>query len=98
MSEMNFVANDLTYLKLPPPFASMHFRVHSGVHGRGRVSFLWGVSKKWRKFRVAVECANTLDDITVVELIFLSSNCDLLPDKLREPTWELFINYLVKLV
>lgn len=56
------------------------------------------MGKKRCKFGVAVERANTLDDIAVVELIFLSGNCDLLPDKLREPTWELFINYMVKLL
>ena len=57
---------------------------------------LWGMSQKWCKLWIAIEHTDTLDDVSVVKLEFLSCNLNLLPNELREPIWELFVNYLVE--
>jgi len=87
---------DETYLKIPPPPASVHFGVDPGLLVRGGVVFLWGVGQKLRKLGVPIECADTLDDIPVVEFILLARNCNFLPDELRQPVREFFINDAVE--
>jgi len=81
---------DETHLKIPPPLASVHLRIDPGFLVRGGVMFLWGVGQKLCKLWIPIECTDTLDDIPVVEFVLLACNCNLLPDKLREPVWEFF--------
>ena len=57
---------------------------------------LWGMGQKWRKLWMSIEHTDTLDDVSVVKLKFLSRNLNLLPNKLRKSVWELFVDYLVE--
>ena len=58
--------------------------------------FLWRVGQKLREIWIPIEHADTLDDIPMVELIFLTRDCDFFPDKLGKPIWKLFVNNAVE--
>ena len=85
-----------TYLKIPPPLASVHFRIDLGFLVGGGVVFLGGVGQKLCKLRIHIECTDTLDDIPVVEFVLLTCNCNFLPDKLRKPVRGFFVNDAVE--
>ena len=60
--------------------------------------FFWGVGQKWHELWVSIQHADTLDYIPVVKFVLLASDRNFLPNKLRKPIWELFIDDVVEFI
>jgi len=56
------------------------------------------MDQKFRKFRVSIEGTNTLDDVAMIKFISLTSECELLSNKLWKSIWKFFVNDLVEFV
>ena len=86
------------YLTGPPPPSTIHLGEDSVLFVGASIVFFGGVDQKLRKFWVTIEGLDAFEYITVVKLICLPCDLDLLSNKLWKTIWEFLIDDLVKFV
>ena len=72
-----------SHLRLPPPNASVHLVIIAVLFCPIGEMFLRLQEERIGKFRITKQCFNTLDRISVVDIICLIGHLDFLPHEIR---------------